>query len=153
MGTVIDRNGAFLARVRRDGVKAITKTFPTKTAAKAWIRTLEHQIAKGEWQDAREVVPTLADALRDYRATAAAKLKGAETYAYWFDELAASNLGKMQVSAIAPKDIALWRDAQERAGLKAGTVVRKLGLLSGLLTCNRCRGLHGAEGLFPGRRT
>lgn len=141
VGTVIDRNGAFMARVRRDGVKAITKTFPTKTAAKAWIRTVEHQIAKGEWQDVRAVVPTLAEALKDYRATAGAKLKGAATYSFWYDELSASSLGKLQVSAITSKDIALWRDAQERAGLQPGTVVRKMGLLSGLLSwCWRERG-------------
>ncbi|MBE0548425.1 MAG: tyrosine-type recombinase/integrase [Rubrivivax sp.] len=141
MGTVIDRNGAFMARVRREGVKAITKTFSTKTAAKAWIRTVEHQIAKGEWQDARAVVPTLAEALKDYRATAGAKLKGAATYSFWYDELAASSLGKLQVSAITSKDIALWRDAQEQTGLQPGTVVRKMGLLSGLLSwCWRERG-------------
>ena len=141
MASITERNGRFMARIRRDGFKLVSKTFTRKQDAAAWSRRVEADMESGRRKDVDDAVPTLAEAIRLYRAGAASKLKGSETYAYWFDGLEASTLAAKRVNDITPLDLSLWRDAQESTGLKPGTVVRKLGLLSGLLTwCHKERG-------------
>ena len=141
MACITERNGKFTVRVRRDGFDSVTKTFTRKQDAAAWARKVEVDMESGRWQDVKSSVPTLRDAIPLYRAAVAIKLKGADKYAYWFDELAASRLAERRVSDITPAHLAVWRDSQESAGLKPGTVVRKMGLVSGLLTwCHKERG-------------
>lgn len=141
MASISTRNGKFLVRVRRDGFKAAAKTFTRKQDAMAWGRMVEAAMESGRWRDPGKVVPTMADAIRVYRASTGAKLKGRATYAYWLDELSGSSLGPKRIDQVTPADLATWRDRQLESGLKPGTVVRKLGMLSGLLTwCHKERG-------------
>ena len=141
MASITERKGRFLVRVRRDGHKPVFKTFTTRKDAAAWARRVEADMESGRWQDEAAEVPTLAAAVKLYRAGPAKRLKGADTYSFWFNELEASDIGKKRVSDITPFDLSAWRDSLEVAGLKPGTVVRKLGLLSGLLTwCQKERG-------------
>ena len=141
MASITERKGRYLVRVRRDGFDPVTKTFTRKQDAAAWGRKVEAGMEAGTWHDDRHIVPTLKEVIPLYRAAAVAKLKGAATYAYWFDELALSCLAGKRVDQITPPDLSAWRDVQQKGGLKPGTVVRKMGLLSGLLTwCHRERG-------------
>ena len=141
MASIIERQGRFTVRVRRDGWKPVAKTFTLKRDAIAWGRKVEADMESGRWQEASSEVPTMAEALRTYRSGPAAALKGSATYAYWFDELEASSMSTKRLTDITPADLSAWRDKQPGAGLKPGTVVRKLGLLSGLLTwCWRGQG-------------
>jgi len=144
MATIVERKGRFLVRVRRDGFKPVCKTFTMRKDATAWGRRVEADMEAGRWvedQAPAPVVPTLAQAVRLYREGPAKKLKGSATYSYWFDELETSAIAAKRVPDITPFDLSAWRDAQEQSGLKPGTVVRKLGLLSGLLTwCQKERG-------------
>jgi len=141
MASITERKGRFLVRVRRDGYKPVFKTFTSRKDAAAWARRVEADMESGRWQDEVNEVPTLAVAVKLYREGPAKKLKGADTYSYWFNELEASEIGAKRVGDITPVDLSRWRDALEVAGLKPGTVVRKLGLLSGLLTwCQKERG-------------
>lgn len=85
--------------------------------------------------------PTMAAALKTYRGDAVKALKGADTYAYWLDELEASDMARKPVNEVTAFDVSAWRDAQQSGGLAAGTVVRKLGLLGGFFTwCLKERG-------------
>jgi integrase len=94
----------------------------------------------GRWVEETTKVPTMAEALTTYSASVVAKLKGAATYAYWLEELGRHALAAKPVNSVTAFDLAQWRDEQA-ARLEAGTVVRKLGLLSGFLTwCQKERG-------------
>ena len=119
MASITERNGRFMARIRRDGFKLVSKTFTRKQDAAAWSRRVEADMESGRWKDVDEAVPTLAEAIKLYRAGAASKLKGSETYAYWFDGLEASTLAAKRVNDITPLDLSLWRDAGKH-GFKAG---------------------------------
>ena len=141
MASITNRNGRFLVRIRRDGFKPVSKTFTLKQDAAAWGRMVEAAMESGRWRDAAEAVPTLAAAISTYRDVVAARLKGKGKYGYWFDEIVTAPLGEKLVDQISSRDLSTWRDQQLAAGLKPGTVTRKLGLLSGVLTwCQKERG-------------
>lgn len=146
MASISERSGRFLVRVRRDGFNPVAKTFTRKLDGLAWARKVESDMEGGRWQDIKITAPTLAEAINLYRAGPAGRLKGAATYAYWLEELAACRMATKPIDAITPFDLSAWRDEQAAAGLKPGTVVRKLGLLSGLLTwCHKERGWLSAN--------
>jgi integrase len=144
MASITERRGRFRARVRRDGYPTACKTFISKAAAAAWARQVEVAMESGKWTAPAaapaQVIPTFASALADYRKTYAAKLKGAATYAYWFDELAAWDIAGQPVNTVTPSDVSKLRDKMAEA-VAPGTVVRKLGLLAGFFTwCLKDRG-------------
>ncbi len=140
MAAITERMGRFLARVRRDGFKSVAKTFTRRADATAWARRVEADMEAGRWVEAGDATPTLGEAIDAYRVAVADRLKGGPTYAYWFDELKGADLAKKPVDGVTPFDIAKWRDEQA-SRLQPGTVARKMGLLSGLLTwCKNERG-------------
>lgn len=141
MASIKERGGRFQIRVRRDGFETVAKTFIKRSDALAWGRRVEADMESGRWTDAKTATPTLREAVAQYQASALLTLKGHKTYGYWLEEIAATGMASKAVNAITPHDLASWRDAQQLAGLKPGTVVRKLGLLSGVLNwCHKERG-------------
>lgn len=141
MPTIVKRGARFLVRVRKNGFKPVSQTFNRKTDAVAWGRRVEADMQAGRFADAPAVVPTLREAISEYREKVAIHLKGARDYAYSFKEVEGSALGAKPVDKVAPADLAEWRDALAGRGLKPATVVRRLGLLSGVLSwCHKERG-------------
>lgn len=135
MPTIIKRGDRFLARVRKQGFEPVSQTFIRKTDAQAWGRRVEADMQSGKWKDeVTRLVPSLRDAITEYRAKVAVHLKGARDYAYSFKEIEASELGAKRVDQVKPADLAVWRDALAGRGLKPATVARRLGLLSGVLS-------------------
>lgn len=133
MASLTERNGRFLARVRRDGFATVAKSFTRKTDAAAWARAVEADMESGRWLDKAKRVPTLAEAIGQYRAVVGSRMKGANTYRYRWDELAALPLAAQPVNAVQPAAVATWRDGQ-LAIHKPATVVRKLAMLSAVFT-------------------
>ena len=134
MPTIIKRGDRFLARVRKQGFAPVSQTFIRKTDAHAWGRRVEADMQSGKWADSvRPPVPSLKDAIGEYRVKVAVKLKGARDYAYSFRELEAAAIGERPVDQLKPADLAGWRDALAGRGLKPATVARRLGLLSAVL--------------------
>ena len=151
MATIIKRGSKYMALVRREGFKPVSKTFGKRSDATAWGRVVEGEMSAGCWVEATpsdkaptvavaaESVPTMLEALKTYRATVVEGLKGASTYAYWLDELERSPMALKLVNVITPGELSAWRDEQSQ-GRVAGTVARKLGLLSGFFTwCHKDR--------------
>lgn len=134
MPTIIERNGRYLARVRREGFKPVAKTFTRKTDALAWGRRVEMDMEAGKWKDPATEAPTFGEALKQYRTAVVPTMKGADTYLWTLDELAALPMASKCISSITAGDVAAWRDAMASRGLAAGTIVRRLGMLSGLMT-------------------
>jgi integrase len=140
MASITPRNGKFLVRVRRDGFATVTRTFTRRADGAAWARQVEADMEAGRWIEPAQQVPTLTQAINEYRATVGAKMKGAQVYAYRFDELASSQFAAKRVDDITPIDLTAWRDAQA-VGRKPSTVARKLAILSAILTwCMKERG-------------
>ena len=141
MSTVVKRGDRFLARVRKQGFKPVSQTFIKKADAQAWGRRVEADMQAGRYVEAAKAVPSLKDAIDEYRRKVAVRLKGARDYAYSFKEIESAALGSMPVDQVKPSDLADWRDSLEGRGLKPATVARRLGLLSGVLTwCHREKG-------------
>ena len=141
MSTVVKRGDRFLARVRKQGFKPVSQTFIKKADAQAWGRRVEADMQAGRWVETAAVVPTLREAIDEYRRKVAIRMKGARDYAYSFNELEASDMGSMPVDQVKPSDLADWRDALAGRGLAAATVARRLGLMSGVLSwCQKERG-------------
>ena len=140
MSSITQRNGRFLVRVRRDGFASVAKTFTKRADASAWGRRVEADMEAGRWVSNACKVPTLKEAIAEYRMKVAVNMKGAAEYAYRFDEFQALPFASKTVNTVTPFDLAAWRDEQ-MPRLKPGTVVRKLALLSGVLTwCVKERG-------------
>lgn len=141
MATIAKRGDRYLVRVRREGFRPVSKSFIRRTDAAAWGRRVEADMQAGRWVDVRSDVPTLGEAIQQYRERVAINLKGARDYAYSFKELEASALALARVDSITPAHLADWRDSLSGRGLKNATVARRLGLLSGVLTwCHKERG-------------
>jgi integrase len=63
------RGLSYQAQVRLAGHRPVTKTFPTRSAAKSWARELETRLAKGETSDSEAERHTIADACDQYLKT------------------------------------------------------------------------------------
>ncbi|MDP1899271.1 MAG: site-specific integrase [Rubrivivax sp.] len=139
MASLITKNGKLLARVRIKGFKPVAKAFDKASDARKWAQETEQAMRSGTYcPDADTDRPTGAslltfgEALKQYREAVGDRLKGADTYAYWFDEIAASALAPKLLRDVTPAEVSAWRDEQAKTRA-AGTVARKLGLLGGFL--------------------
>ncbi|MBV8125318.1 MAG: tyrosine-type recombinase/integrase, partial [Paucibacter sp.] len=83
----------------------------------------------GRWAPELQSIPTLREVIQEYRQVVAPKLKGASTYRYRFDEFERLPFANLSVNEIQSAHLARWRD-QQAERLKAGTVIRKLAMLS-----------------------
>ena len=141
MASIINREGRYMARVRREGFRPVSRSFTRRTDAAAWGRRVEADMEAGRWADRERATPTLGQAIAQYQQRVAVRLKGARDYAYVFKKLEASELAAKRVSAVKPADLAAWRDALQGRGLKPATVARHLGMLSGVLSwCHKEQG-------------
>jgi integrase len=140
MASIKERDGKFHVRVRRQGYACAAKTFTRRSDGLAWARRVEADMESGRWVDPARQVPTLTAAIAAYEAAVASKLKGWETYKGRLRELGAAPFSGKPVCDVTPFDIARWRDEQSQ-GRKPATVVRKLALLSAVMSwCIRERG-------------
>jgi integrase len=131
MASITERNGRFLVRVRRTGFPTATKSFTLKRDAAAWIRRVETDMEAGRWGAIEPHVPTFKQVVQEYRVTVGAKMKGAATYKYRFDEFERLPFADRPVDKVTTSDLSRWRD-DLAPSLKPATVIRKLAMLSGI---------------------
>jgi integrase len=141
MASITERGGRFTARVRRKGYALAAKTFTRRSDAQSWARQVEVSMERGDWVEPSDVVPSLKEAITEYRKAVGDKLKGATTYVYRWEEVSALAFASKLVNEVTARDLAQWRDSELSKGLKPSTVVRKLALVSSVLTwCMKERG-------------
>lgn len=133
MASIIERNGRFLVRVRRQGFPTVTKTFTRKSDGLAWARRVEVEMEAGKWALPAPVVPTFGEAIAEYARVVAEKQKGAATYRYRLAEFQRLEWAKLPLDQLKPADFARWRDEQLVVHTP-GTVVRKLAMLSSIFS-------------------
>lgn len=78
-------------------------------------------------------VPTLREAVGEYRVTVASRQKGAKEAAHRFAEVVAEAFAGKPIAGVTASDLSEWRDRLLTRN-KPSTVARKLGQLSGVLT-------------------
>lgn len=133
MASITERDGRFLVRVRRRGHPTLTRTFTRRSDAAAWARRTEVDLEAGRLTPNKPPVPTLREAVQEYRRVIAPGMKGANSYRYRYDEFEALDIARQPIDAVRPDAIARWRDEQLKR-LKPGTVVRKLAMLSSIFS-------------------
>lgn len=133
MASIIERNGRFLVRVRRQGFPTVTKTFTRKSDGMAWARRVEVEMESGRWAVSKVFIPTFSEAIAEYERVVAAKQKGAETYRHRLAQFRRLDMAKRRIDEIKPLDFATWRDEQLRTQ-KPGTVIRKLAMFSSIFS-------------------
>ena len=131
MASITPRNGRYLVRVRQQDYPTQTRTFTLKSDAIKWARSVETSMEAGKFAPDAVQRPTLAKTIQMYRVGVAAKLKGASTYAYRYDEFERLTFASKPVDKVTPFDLAAYRDSQLELH-KPGTVVRKLAMLSAI---------------------
>lgn len=153
MASVVERGGRYLVRVRKEGYRPVSKTFTRKSDAVAYGKKVEVLMEQGAWVEEGQKVPSFAEALTTYRDAVVASMKGADTYAWALDDVASQGFASKAVNEVTAGDLAGWRDSMAARGLVAGTIVRRMGLVSGFLSwCWKERGWLTANPLTSVRK-
>jgi len=123
-------SGSWQALVRRKGESAKTQTFPSKTLAQQWARSVESQIDKGTYVDRTEAESTTLGELIDrYLSEITPSKKGIKQETYRLQSLKKA-LGHLIVASIQSKHIATYRDVRLKDGKSGTTVLHELSYLS-----------------------
>lgn len=134
MASITERGGRFLVRVRVQGAPGVSKTFQRRTDAERWGRKTQAALEAGVWVPEKPPVPTLREAVQEYRKTVGAKLRGAPYYQRHWDAYEALPWATKPIDEVSPHDLATWRDGLLGRGLSAGTVRKDITLLSCVFT-------------------
>ncbi len=129
------REGAWEARVRRQGAPDLVKTFPTKSLADQWASAREGEIAKAEIVDYRAAEKvTLAELCQRY-ADERYEPKTSESY----QVLAFKRLpfAEKSLSVIKPADINAWRNQRLKEGFARAGVLKDLQVLAKIIKTAR----------------
>lgn len=133
MATYRKRGGLWRAEVRRQGVYE-SRTFATKTEARAWATDIEAAIMAGRY--GKQVDATLGDAMRRYQSEVSPQHKGARWESIRLNLLQRDPVAKVSMASLRPADIADWRDRRAKAVAPA-SVNRELNIISAV--CNIAR--------------
>ena len=128
MATFANRKGRWFVQVRRKGFPAVSRTFSTKAAAKAWAVETESRIERGGWSG-RHILKTvtLAAILERYCAEITNRKRGATSERLRIGKMLRRQLCQKPLSDLRSADFAEYRD--DRAGEVApATIVRELSL-------------------------
>lgn len=129
------REGAWEARVRRQGVPDLVKTFTTKSLADQWASAREGEIAKAEIVDYRAAEKVTFAALCQRYADERYEPKTSE----WYRVLAFKRqpFAEKSLSAIKPADIIAWRNQRLKEGFARAGVLKDLQVLAKIIKTAR----------------
>jgi integrase len=126
-----DRNGAWEARVRRRGGQPLVKTFDTRKMAADWAAAREGEIVNGQFIDTRAAERcTVGELFRRFSDEKTRPGPEGDSDRYRLKAFRALPLAELRLSALQPADIAAFRDAEIKRGLRPATVVKELELMA-----------------------
>ena len=103
---------SYQVRIRRIGIKTITKSFLTKTEAKKWARTMEIKLDRGDYSDyslASKI--TMGDLFKRYIEEGKhLKKKQAQNEVYRFNALLKDELSSVNFLRFSTKQLVDYRD-------------------------------------------
>lgn len=131
-------SGSWRARVRRLGERAQSATFSRKADAEAWGRKRESEIERGRWNDnTLAESTTLVEALDKYETEVVSRMRGQRGERSIVGILRDEPIADKCLANIVSADVAAMRDRWSNAGLKAGSIRRRMHTLSHLFTVAR----------------
>lgn len=122
-------SGKWRAEVYRQGNRR-SKSFTTKTAARAWAAREEAEIAAVASGETRM---TLGEVMDRYGREVSAKKRGAREEIVRIERIKRDKLAGVRISDLKPSDLADWRDRRLRE-VKGSTVKREMEQISAILT-------------------
>lgn len=130
MATITQRtSGRWQAKVRRDGHKAVSKSFHTKTEAQAWARSIEREMDTSSFIPSNVAEKTLFKEMADrYEKEILPSKKGKLQDGYLLKSITAE-FGNYSLSAITPTLLSEYRDARLKV-VSPQTVKHELGMVS-----------------------
>lgn len=130
MATIRQRGSYWEARVRRRGWPTLSRSFPTKSDARAWATVIESEMERGVYIDRTEAEKnTLGDLLQRYSVEVSSQKKGRESERYRVASLLRDPIAKTKVAALSGKLMAQWRDKRLKE-VSGSTTNRDLNLIS-----------------------
>ena len=107
-----ERKTSYRVRIRRAGIRPITKSFLTRTEAKKWARSMETKLDRGDYSDYTEASKlTLGDIAKRYiDGGYHRKKKGARYEEYRFGQLCEDTISGVNLLKLSSKHLAEYRD-------------------------------------------
>lgn len=126
-------SGKFQAQVRHLGMRAVAKSFKTKSEADRWARLLESEFDRGVFVDRSEAErATVGELIDRYLAEVTPKKKSARREKQRLLALQ-RHFGKFSPVTLRSAHIAAYRDARINAGRAGATVLKEINSISHLL--------------------
>lgn len=134
MGTIQSRpHGKFIARVRKKGFPAQSRTFLTRADARRWITETEAAMSRACFVDTSVALKmTLGEALSRYAAEVTPKKRGAAIEAIRLAAMGRDRIAAYSLANITPQVLAQWRD-RRLLSVSGSTVNRDINLLRHVL--------------------
>ncbi len=145
MGTIQVRpNGAHTARIRRNGFPALSRTFPARNEAEAWMAEQETTItarvaAARNIEDQKRIAAhcepqyrVLGDLMRRYLDDVTPQKRAADEEAIRLRGLLKHSLAACPLDGLTAERVARWRDARLQT-VSGATVKRDMALLAHVL--------------------
>lgn len=129
----IEKRGAYQYRckVRRGGFKPVSKTFPTRQAARDWASKVESEMKLGVYVDRSEADSmSLYAALERFADECIPKLKHSKREMDRAAAIQKKAISNLALSVVRPKDIADFIKEREGAGAGPNTIRLDLSLIS-----------------------
>lgn len=138
MATISKRGSKWLAQVRRTGFPSSSRSFVSKTDAKAWATAQEAKIDDATYAPALRVMSTtrLADVIQLYLERVTPTKRSADTERLRLNKLLRDPLANSKLADLESRHIADYRNRRLKC-VKAGTVRRELSLIHHALEMGR----------------
>lgn len=130
MASIRKRGTRWQAQIRRNGHKAVIRSFAQKSDAVTWARQQEVSIDRGEYWAApdRDQQQNLDDILRRYLLEVTPQKKGASSEAYRIKRLLKTDLSQLPLAKLSGSVIAAYRDKRLKE-IAPASVRRELTIL------------------------
>ncbi|WP_079418340.1 integrase [Thiomonas intermedia] len=133
MATFRKRGDGWQARVRRRGYPDEVKTFPKRSDAERWARSVEGEMDRGDFVSRCDAVQsTLGDMIRRYLVEVTPTKRGAREECIRLTAMLRHRICGLSMANLTPQDVARYRD-DRLATCKANTVIRDLAVLSSIV--------------------
>lgn len=137
MASIRKHGSNWQARVKRKGYPVETRTFPTKTEARNWSRSIENDFDKGIFHSRSEAEQiTLANVINRYIAEVSMTKRGGREEVIRLGAMKRNRIASYSMANLTPQVVAQYRDERLK-NCKAGTVIRDLAMLSSLINHSR----------------
>jgi integrase len=134
MANFQERNGAWTARVTRKGYPKQFKTFPTKSEAQVWARSVEAAMDDGTWVDpAGASETTLRQLLERYKGSVTQAKRCRRSEEFRIGKLLRHKVVEYSMRNLTTSVIAEYRDGRLKEVSNA-SVCRELATISGVIT-------------------